>query len=342
MIPVRILGTASVLPGPPVSTAELCARVGRDAAEVERKTGIRTRHFAPAGTRAADLGAQALRGALEAAGLEATALRRILFVSSMGGDVLTPANGSRVAAALGLSGTCDAMDVTNACMGFLSAFDLAARSVATGLGPVGVVSVELLSRTTRPEDPRPWLVLGDAAAAVVLGAARPAQSGLGAGLGDGGRGLRLRLGDGVLGAAFGNDGTLPPDVVLENPLMTGEPGGMRFLTPSRDMTRVALGALTRAATAVLTEAGLTVADVDWVLTHQPNGSMFTAILQALEVPAQKSVTVVDTVGSVGSASLGTGLDRLWRTRPVKPGDRVLMVGVGAGVAHGAVLYQVGG
>ncbi|NBD14439.1 3-oxoacyl-ACP synthase III family protein [Corallococcus silvisoli] len=322
MIPVRILGTASVLPGPPVTTAALCERVGRDAAEVEKKTGIRTRHFAPAGTRAADLGAQALRGALEAAGLEASALKRILFVSSMGGDVTTPANGSRVAAALGLSGTCDAMDVGNACMGFLSAFDLAARSVATGLGPVGVVSVELLSRTTRPEDPRPYLVLGDAAAAVVLGDARP--------------------GEGVLGAAFGNDGTLPPDVVLENPHMTGRPEGMRFLTPSRDMTRVALGALKRAASEVLQRAGLTVADVAWVLTHQPNGSMLAAILQALEVPPEKSVTVVDTVGSVGSASLGTGLDRLWRTRPVKPGDRVLLVGVGAGVAHGAVLYRVGG
>jgi 3-oxoacyl-[acyl-carrier-protein] synthase III len=322
VIPVRILGTASVQPGPPVTTAQLCARVGRDAAEVEKKTGIHTRHFAPEGTTAARVGAQALEGALEAAGLEATALKRILFVSSMGGDVSTPANGSRVAAALGLSGTCDAMDVGNACMGFLSAFDLAARSVATGLGPVGVVSVELLSRTTRPEDPRPYLVLGDAAAAVVLGAARPDE--------------------GVLGVSFGNDGSLPPDVVLENPHLTDRRDGMRFLTPSKEMTRVALGALTRAAGRVLRDAGLTVADVDWVLTHQPNGSMFQAILQALEVPAQKSVTVVDTVGSVGSASLGTGLDRLWRTRPVKPGHRVLMVGVGAGVAYGAVLYRVGG
>ncbi|NPC83929.1 ketoacyl-ACP synthase III, partial [Pyxidicoccus fallax] len=136
MIPVRILGTASVLPGPAVTTAELCARVGRDAAEVERKTGIHTRHFAPPGTRAADVAATALRGALEAAGVEAKALRRILCVTSMGGDVTTPATANRVAAALGLAGSCDAMDVSNACMGFLSAFDLAARSVATGLGPV--------------------------------------------------------------------------------------------------------------------------------------------------------------------------------------------------------------
>ncbi|ABF86195.1 hypothetical protein MXAN_7242 [Myxococcus xanthus DK 1622] len=322
MIPVRILGTASVLPGPAVTTAELCARVGRNAAEVARKTGILTRHFAPPGTKAADVAAQALRGALDAAGLEARALRRILCVTSMGGDVTTPATANRVAAALGLSGSCDAMDLSNACMGFLSAFDLAARSVATGLGPVGIVSVELLSRTTTPEEPRPYLVLGDAAAAAVMGAGRS--------------------GEGVLGVALGNDGTLPTDVVLENPTATGKLERMRFLTPSQEMTRVALDALVRAARAALDEAGVTLHDVEWVLTHQPNGSMLEAILQALEVSPERSVRVVDTVGSVGSASLGTSLDRLLRTRPVKPGHRILLVGVGAGVAHGAVLYQVGG
>lgn len=322
MIPVRIMGTASVLPGPAVTTAELCARVGRDAAEVERKTGIRTRHFAPPGTKAADVAAQALRGALDTAGLEARALRRILCVTSMGGDVTTPATANRVAAALGLSGSCDAMDLSNACMGFLSAFDLAARSVATGLGPVGIVSVELLSRTTTPEEPRPYLVLGDAAAAAVMGAGRS--------------------GEGVLGVALGNDGTLPTDVVLENPTATGKLERMRFLTPSQEMTRVALDALVRAARAAMDEAGVALRDVEWVLTHQPNGSMLEAILQALGVSPERSVRVVDTVGSVGSASLGTSLDRLLRTRPVKPGHRILLVGVGAGVAHGAVLYQVGG
>ncbi|MCP3105015.1 ketoacyl-ACP synthase III [Myxococcus sp. K15C18031901] len=322
MIPVRILGTASFQPGPAVTTAELCERVGRDAAEVTRKTGIHTRHFAPPGMTSAEVAARTLGDALEAAGLEAKALRRIFCVTSMGGDVTTPATANRVAAALGLSGSCDAMDLGNACMGFLSAFDLAARSVATGLGPVGVVSVELLSRTTTPEDPRPYLVLGDASAAAVLGTARP--------------------GEGVLGVALGNDGSMPTDVVLENPHATGRLERMRFLTPSREMTRVALGALTRAAHTVLGEAGLTMRDVEWVVTHQPNGSMLEAVLQALEVPPERGVRVVDTVGSVGSASLPTSLDRLLRTRPVKPGDRILMVGVGAGVAHGAVLYRVGG
>ncbi|QSQ12165.1 3-oxoacyl-ACP synthase III family protein [Myxococcus landrumensis] len=322
MIPVRILGTASLQPGPPVTTEALCARVGRDAQEVLRKTGILTRHFAPPGVKTADVAAQALRGALEAAGLEARALRRIICVTSMGGDVTTPATANRVAAALGLAGSCDAMDLSNACMGFLSAFDVGARSVATGLGPVGIVSVELLSRTTTPEDPRPYLVLGDAAAAAVLGAARP--------------------GEGVLGVALGNDGTLPPDVVLENPHATGKPERMRFLTPSKAMTRVALEALMRAARSVLDEAQVSLGEVEWVLTHQPNGRMLDAVMDALGMRAERGVRVVDTVGSVGSASLPTALDRLLRTRPVKAGDRILMVGVGAGVAHGAVLYRVGG
>ncbi|MCY0999926.1 ketoacyl-ACP synthase III [Myxococcus sp. MISCRS1] len=322
MIPVRILGTASLRPGPAVTTAELCARVGRDVAEVMRKTGIHTRHFAPPGTQAADVAAQALRGALDAAGLPARALKRIFCVSSMGGDVTTPATANRVAAALGLSGSCDAMDLSNACMGFLSAFDLAARSVATGLGPVGIVSVELLSRTTTPEDPRPYLVLGDAAAAAVLGTGRPDE--------------------GVLGVALGNDGSLPTDVVLENPHATGRLERMRFLTPSKAMTRVALDALVRATREVLDGAKVALRDVEWVLTHQPNGRMLDAVLDAMGVEARRSVRVVDTLGSVGSASLPTCLDVLWRTKRLKPKDRVLLVGVGAGVAHGAVLYQVGG
>src|SRR4029079_12129923 len=82
-----------------------------------------------------------------------------------------PATANAVLDGAGVPSTCDAFDVNNACMGFLSAFDVAARSVATGRHPVAVVTVETLSRYVRPEAPRPYLVLGDAAAAIVMGEA---------------------------------------------------------------------------------------------------------------------------------------------------------------------------
>lgn len=321
MIPVRILGSGSVLPGEPVSTRSLIDRLGLDPVALERRIGIHTRHFAPAGTTMASLGADALRLALEAAALDAGALRRVLFATSAGGDVLTPATANRITAALGLRNSCDAIDLNNACMGFLSAFDLAARSVATGLGPVAVVVVELGSRMITEADRRPFLIFGDAAAAVVLGAARPDE--------------------GIVASRFGNDGTLPEDTTVAHPNVTGQREYVRFQQPGPELARVALDALERGARAVLDAAGLAFSQVDWLLPHQPNGAMLEAIIDRFGLDRARMVPIVAEIGSVAAAMIATSLDRLLRTRDVQPGDTILMFGVGAGVAHGAILYRVG-
>src|SRR4051812_24100673 len=106
MISVRILGTGSALPERVVTTSELALLIGRRPEAMERKTGIRTRHWMNPGTRCTDLAVAALGEALARAALPKSALRRIIFVCSTGGDQLLPANANRVAADLGLRGTC--------------------------------------------------------------------------------------------------------------------------------------------------------------------------------------------------------------------------------------------
>lgn len=324
MLPARILGTGSVLPGLPRTTPEIAAAlpVPRDPLEWEQKTGIKTRHWVEPGTRVAPLAVEALRGALDMAGLPATALRRIIFVTTASPDMSVPATANHVAAGLGLSGSCDAFDVRNACMGFLTAFDIAARAVATGLGPVGIVSGELNSRGIHLGDHRPYLVFGDAIGAAVVGAARP--------------------GEGVLAMFSGNDGTLPADVFGEEPTLTGKREYAQFASPSREIVAIATRALQNAIETVLAQAGVRLSDVEWVLPHQPNGVMVKLFTEQLGIDPARMVIVVDQIGSVGSASIPVSLDRLMRTRPVRPGDRILMAAVGAGVSYGAVLYRVGG
>ncbi len=321
MIAARILATASRLPGDPRSTASLVAALpGRDAADIERKTGIRSRHWITPGDRATDLGAAVLRDALSLAGLDAAALRRVIFVTSTGGDMLIPANANALCEAMGLDDTCDAFDVNNACMGFLSAFDVAARSVATGLGPCAVVVVETLSPFLSPDDPRPYLVLADAAAAVVLGPARP--------------------GEGVLASHLRNRGSLRGSVTLRHPGLSPPPARIEFTASHDELTQLANEALRASAERVLGEAGLTLDDVTWVVPHQPNGRMLDKIAAHLGVAPAKIVPVVAEIGSVGAASIPVSLDRLYRTRDVRPGDTLLLVGVGAGMAYGAALYRV--
>jgi 3-oxoacyl-(acyl-carrier-protein) synthase III len=321
---MRILGTGTHLAGRLVTTAEIVAdrMPGKDPAEVEARIGIATRYWASPGTQAADTGAAALRQALEAAGMAARDLRRVIFVSSTGGDMLIPGTAHFVCGRLGLDDTCDAFDVNNSCAGFLTALDLAARSVATGLGPVAIVSSEIFSRYLPKDKLRPYLVMGDAAAAAVIGPGRE--------------------GEGLLAVSLASEGLLRERVTMEHPGRIDHPTFLQFDATYAELTENAAGAMMKSTRRVLDEAEVAIEDLEWVLPHQPNGRMLGIILDMMHVPHERTVPVVNEIGSVGSASIPMALDRLFRSGRVRAGDRILLTAVGAGTGYGSVLYRVGG
>jgi 3-oxoacyl-(acyl-carrier-protein) synthase III len=321
-IPVHLSGTSSYLPGCAVTTAELAQRLkpAGDAAKLEARSGIVSRHFAPADATWTGLAAYTLKLALDHAEIQATALQRIIFVTSSGGDVLVPANANAIAVALGLSGTCDCFDLNNSCMGFLTAFDLSARAIATGFGATGIVAVELGSRYITPEDPRPYVVFGDGAAAAILS---PSHNG-----------------EGVLGSWLRNDGSIGGDVTLAHPGVTGVNEKVHFNSTNRNMMIRAIDLVRQGAREVLSQAGMKMSDIDWILPHQPNGVLLRAVMQALSLAPERVIPIVDHAGSLASVSIAMSLDRLMRGGRAKDGDTVLMIGVGAGVSAGAVLLRV--
>jgi 3-oxoacyl-[acyl-carrier-protein] synthase III len=320
MLGARILGTATVLVGPARATAELARDVALAEVSWEERTGIRARHLAPPGTRMAPLGAAALRGALDAASLPAAALKRVVFVSSTPGDRTYPATGNLVVAALGINRRCDTFDVNASCLGFLRGFDIAARSVATGLGPVGVVSVELGSRVIHPEEPRLYMRFGDAAVATVVGEARPHE--------------------GILASHHVNHSLDLDEVYAKNPQRNRGPAFFEVRPVDAARRAAALSALGDATERVLARTGLTLGDVDWFLLQQPSGRRLDSIINALGLDPARVIRVVDELGAIGSACIPAALDRLLRTRTLRPGARLLFAGTGGGGGVGAVLYQV--
>jgi len=156
MIPVRILGTSSLLPGRRISTTEL-ARGWAGTRRRSRASGHQVPPLDRPGGAAqrAHYGAGGAARGLRWRGWRRGSWRRIIFVSSVSGDVVFPATANRVAAP---PAPATRFDMNNACMGFLSAFDVAARSVATGLGRSGSWWQLGWRRAWSCPDPRPYLV----------------------------------------------------------------------------------------------------------------------------------------------------------------------------------------
>ncbi len=322
-LPARIAATASYLPGVARTTAELVAECmpGRNAAEIEAKIGIHTRYFAPPGTTMASMGAKVLRCACERAGIAPSSLSRVLQVNSTGGDFHMPATSNALLAELGVGDEVACMDINNACVGYLNALDVGARLIATGEGPVGVVCTELGSFHIKPEDPRAYLIFGDVAMAAVL--------------------VPDDTGAGFLGAAFGNDGAMRGSVGMAHAGRTGEIETIRFGRSYGDIKKIAIGGLERSARKVFADTEGGIGDAEWVVPHQPNGAMLKMIIKHFEIDPARVVPIVQDIGSVGSASIAFGLDQLLAQRDIRQGDRVLLMGVGAGLSMGAMLYRSG-
>jgi 3-oxoacyl-[acyl-carrier-protein] synthase-3 len=84
-------------------------------------------------------------------------------------------------------------------------------------------------------------------------------------------------------------------------------------------------------------AGMSLADVDWLIPHQANVRILDATARKLGIAPQKLVVTVDHHGNTSAASVPLALDEFIRAGKIRAGHRVLMEGVGGGFTWGATL-----
>lgn len=321
-LPLSILATATAAPFPSVSSAIVAAELGLSEADLVRKTGIVSRRIAPKEARFGPLGAEAIRAALSAAALDASALERILLVTSTGGDDLCPASANHVARELGLGRTLDCFDINNACTGFLTALDIAGRCLATGYETIAIVTVELGTRFVDPCEPRSYAIFGDGVAATIVG--RPRRRGA------------------ILGSYLRNDPADLEAIRLSHPVVTGERPITRFGDSNDRIAKRSIEVIEESVREALRRADTTLPEIRWIVPHQPNGPLLDRMLAVVGAKPSQYVRVVHEQGSMGAAALPIGLDALLRTGHVRPGDRGLFFGVGGGASYGAMVIEFDG
>ncbi len=320
----RITGTGSYLPPQRLSNADLVARLAADGIEtsdewIVERTGIRARHFAAPGVTSSELGAEAARRALQAAGLAASELDLIIVATSTP-DMVFPSTACILQDKIGANG-CPAFDVQAVCSGFVYALTVADAMIKAGTARRAlVVGAEVFSRIIDFKDRSTCVLFGDGAGAVVLQASE--EPGI----------LASELhADGRHVDILCTPGTVAGGQVLGDPLLKMD---------GQAVFKLAVGVLEDAARAVLAKAGLQDTDIDWLIPHQANIRIMQGTARKLKLPMDKVIVTVDEHGNTSAASIPLALDVGVRSGRVKPGDRVLLEGVGGGFTWGAVLLKM--
>ena len=319
----RITGTGSHLPPRRLSNAQMVSMLAGRGVEtsddwIVERTGIRARHFAEDGVAASELALPAARAALEAAGRTASEVDLIIVATSTP-DMVFPSTATILQAKLGVAG-CPAFDVQAVCSGFVYALTVADAMIRSGAASRAlVVGAEVFSRILDFSDRTTCVLFGDGAGAVVLEASeRPGI--LASDLHADGRHV------GILCVP----GTVSGGRVLGDPLLKMD---------GQAVFKLAVTVLESAARKVLEKAGRTEADIDWLIPHQANIRIMQATARKLKLPTDKLVVTVDEHGNTSAASIPLALDQAVRDGRVKPGDTVMLEGVGGGFTWGAVLLD---
>jgi 3-oxoacyl-[acyl-carrier-protein] synthase-3 len=93
------------------------------------------------------------------------------------------------------------------------------------------------------------------------------------------------------------------------------------------------------ARTVLDKAGLTEADLDWLVPHQANIRIIQSTAKKLKLSMDKVILTVADHGNTSAASIPLALDAGVRAGRVKPGQLLMLEGVGGGFAWGSILLR---
>ncbi|MCU0912028.1 MAG: ketoacyl-ACP synthase III [Rhodobacteraceae bacterium] len=316
-----VRGVGHYLPARVMPNAEFEATLDTTDDWIRARTGIERRHIAAEGETTSDLAVAAAEAALTDAGLRATDIDALIVATSTA-DFTFPSAATMVQARLGMTGGF-AFDVQAVCAGFVFALAQANALIVSGAARrVMVIGSETFSRLMDWTDRSTCVLFGDGAGALILEA---------------GEGSGTPADRGVLAFDLHSDGRFKDILHVDGGVSTGTTGHLRM--QGKEVFRHAVEKLAETAHAALDKAGLSGADVDWIVPHQANLRIISATAQRMQVPMERVVVTVQDHGNTSAASIPLALSVGRDRGQIRPGDLIVTEAIGGGLAWGAVVLR---
>jgi 3-oxoacyl-[acyl-carrier-protein] synthase-3 len=325
----KITGTGSYLPQRCETNAQITLRLAALGVEtsdewIQTRTGIKQRFIAASGEKTSDLALAAAQNALQAAGIQANQIDLIIVATSTP-DVVFPSTACYVQHKLGLLNNTHiggaAFDVQAVCSGFVYALTTADALIKQGVASKAlVIGSETFSRIMDWQDRATCVLFGDGAGAVVLEASDT---------------------PGVLACKLHSDGSLNHILNTPGQVVNGAVEGRPYLyMDGQAVFKKAVTVLTDVAHEVCQAVQFDLAKLDWLIPHQANTRILSAVGKRLGLREEQTIVTVPFHANTSAASVPLALDVAVRDGRIQAGHSVMFQGVGGGFTWGAALVTM--
>ena len=322
----HLTGWGMAVPDRVLTNHEIEQMVDTNDEWIIARTGIRERRIADKSDTTASLAAKAGLRALQGTDVKAREID-LIIVATSSPEHIFPSTASLVQDRIGATAA-GAFDLSAACTGFIFALNMAAQAIRSGsLNRALVIGSETLSRMVNWEDRGTAILFGDGAGAFLLeGRDWPG---------------------GVMSCVMRSDGSGGD--------LLSVPAGGSFMPTSletlqkklhliqmdgREVFRFATRVMASATREVVELAGMSLEDIDLVIPHQANKRIIEAAARGLKLPLDRFALNIDRYGNTSTASIPIAFCEAFEQGRTRAGDRLVLVGFGAGLTWGALTLQL--
>lgn len=316
-----VRGCGSFLPEKVITNDDMTRIVDTSDEWIRDRTGIRERHIASDDEKTSDLAVAAARAALDRAGMAPGDID-LVIVATTTPDLTFPSTAAIVQAKLGIE-LGAAFDIQAVCTGFIYAMATAEKFVSSGQHKRAlVIGAETFSRILDWSDRSTCVLFGDGAGALILEGVPESEAD----------------GRGVMNSYLRCDGRMVDLLYVDGGVSsTGTIGHVRM--QGNKVFREAVIRISEAMERVIADAGLAISDIDWFVPHQANERIINGVVRKLDLRPDQVINTIGGQGNTSAASIPLAYCQGVDDGRIRPGDLVLIEGMGGGLTWGAALLR---
>ena len=321
MIYSKITGTGSYLPEQVLTNGELEKIVDTTDEWIRSRTGIEKRHVARDDETTCDLAEKASRAAIKMAGKKENDIDLIIIATTTP-DVIFPSTACLLQQRLNIHG-CPAFDIQAVCTGFVYALHIANLFIKNGNTKCAlIVGSETMTRIVDWKDRNTCVLFGDGAGAIILEESKS---------------------PGILSTHIHADGayqellSVPAGISSDYNLVKSNKAFIKM--QGNEVFKVAVNTLGGIVDETLQANSMSNTDIDWLVPHQANTRIISAMAKKLDMPISRVVVTVDQHGNTSAASIPLALDVAVKDGRIKENDTLLLPAFGGGFTWGSALLK---